>query len=127
MTRPPIPDWVLRGVLQQVAATWDVVPISQTLVTLMRADPLVTLARAEAQLRVLGSHVHLVAIPAEHCPPNCDALLLDGTTRASSYLWVCLYGAEEARSQMAQHGMDASTNQEALRTCGFLTMREEVH
>lgn len=64
MPRPPIPDEVIQDVLRQVDTTFNVMPITEVILAMMQADPLVTFARAERQFRAIGSKTHLLARPS---------------------------------------------------------------
>jgi hypothetical protein len=124
MNRTPIPDEVLRGVLAEVDATFNVGPITQVLVAMLRADPLVTFARAERQLRALGSRTYLLALPASDVPPGLDARHPASEGPATHFLWICLHGPVEAEETMRYYGIaSAEENMAALETCGVLTPR----
>lgn len=125
MSRPPIPDWVLRDVLAQVVPTNNVMPITQVLVEMMRADPAVTFVRAEKQLRELGSRVHFLALPSSKRPTDLDVRHPVTGEYTCFYLHVCLHGEAEVESVMDEYGIvDAESNLEALALCGVLTLRE---
>lgn len=110
--------------LLRIADTsWNVATISEMLVDALREDPLCTFDVAEKRLRELGSKTYLLAVPKTYAPMGIQVVDVRELTPCDYYLWICLYGVEEAVRTRARYGIpNADMNLVWLRKCGVMTV-----
>jgi hypothetical protein len=110
--------------LTEADNTYNVGPIAQTLLDILKEEPTLTFADLEKRLRAIKSNTYLVALPA---PPPAGLRCRMPVSRASAdyWLWICLHGAKEMREGLFKIGRNEEDNLTALARCGILVKPEK--
>lgn len=113
--------------LREVDLSWNVMPISECIMRLLREDPDLNLLDIETAFRAIGSKTtYLVAMPKAMITPErkVKAVHLSGAP-ADYALWICLNGPDDLLKTLSSFGLTREQNLDALRVCGVMATTKE--